>query len=48
MRKIRKLTAISQKKNVNQAGVEKPPEESGGFIIETKTNDCPSCDGREL
>jgi len=25
----------------------KPSEESGGCVIETKTNDCPSVDGKE-
>jgi len=26
----------------------KPPDESGGCVIETKTNDCPSYDGKEI
>jgi len=28
-------------------GNKKPSEESEGCVIETKTNDCPSCDGKE-
>jgi len=27
---------------------QKPPDESGGCVIETKTNDYPSCDGKEI
>jgi len=29
-------------------GNRKPSEESEGFVIETKTNDCPSFDGKEI
>jgi hypothetical protein len=43
MRKIRRISDFYQ--SIRKG---KPPEESGGFIIETKTNDCPSCDGRKL
>jgi hypothetical protein len=29
-------------------GKKKPPDESGGCVIETKTNDCPSRDGNNI
>jgi hypothetical protein len=28
--------------------ITKPSEESEGCVIETKTNDCPSCDGKKF